>query len=1248
MKRLLAALLTISMMISVVPFSAFADSPGTSPAPGVSAAAQGDTSTPALDEETVQAINTDPLLQGQYAPAQPQQPQTVVDTSDMTMEATDGFGKLLLNSIDEQNDLSGNERVTDVTVDIASGTATVRYVSEQDADLVVALYTDDSEETMAASGTVDAPAMLDNTGSASVTVTLTGTIPNSFKVKAFLLDKDEHAPLCNEYSSSAYTKDIQDLDNATTADYPADRVLNLDDDDTTNFAVVNEDTVLVDANDASTGAMDIIDNGDGSYTITNADERTKNLQPGENFAYQQDDSIFILRVETVDVSGNDVTITGSDDLDLVDVFDVVKIQSDDDGSDLEYDGTGVDDEVTYSKIEEDSSLDETNGLIGDSSFSISHKFTIGTDSFYDKKKEDGDEPADSSYPDTFHPSSKLGLNAVVKMSITSKFSYTLSGTTQNFKYTLESELHGGIQLALKSSLKFDISQPLGNLKQKKVGLIVSYAPQLVVKADITGEIYFASTSKQGFVSEGQSVTQIDEKPIQRINTDISGTVYVGVELAPKIEISMHKWFKPRTDENVITLAKAELSLSIGIEATGKYSHQYNPVEANQITGSYSNDSAHACVKCISIDLSAKIKLTLTLNLIGIWDNTYSLIDYTVPVWKGYISFDFNDTGSGDCPHKLYCVTISIDTTNSPVGTEVFATDKAGDTYSIGTLVGSTDNYCYMKSDTYFLKATINGTNFTGTVTVASGSAEVTLQRDTSGGDNPSSDGGTLGSNLKWALSEDGILTISGTGRMPDFYYTERTDSEDSHTTAPWGEYADMINTVIVSTGVENVGAYSFYSCTSVSHVFLSDSSITDIGDYAFAGCISLPNITLPSRLKHIGQFAFAISGLTEINIPDSVRTVDQAAFAICPNLKNFTLGNGLTEISDAVFGVTALETAVIPEGITRIGVASFSTCRNMTSVQIPASVRSIDKGAFEECPALTDVYYNGTSNMWKNISIASDSPQLNVATIHCTDGTITGTSAATYAVQEASVIDSLLAEVPDALTLSSKLPADSIPVFEENNISISTSSTTGNAHEFTASFTGLEPGVSYAVIVSTSDTDPLAPENLIYINQFRASSSGYQQSFQTPRSSALNADDMTYVIASGIYSFDETPTPTPTPTPGGGSSSGGGGGGGGGAAILIGVGAAAAITAGVVMTTPVDIKGRVELADQTAVPGAKLSLLREGKVVAQTTADENGSFAFKAKRGSYELTAAYTTADGQLIYKTIDIKAPAKDLTVTF
>ena len=124
---------------------------------------------------------------------------------------------------------------------------------------------------------------------------------------------------------------------------------------------------------------------------------------------------------------------------------------------------------------------------------------------------------------------------------------------------------------------------------------------------------------------------------------------------------------------------------------------------------------------------------------------------------------------------------------------------------------------------------------------------------------------------------------------------------------------------------------------------------------------------------------------------------------------------------------------------------------------------------------------------------------------------------------------------------------------------------------------------------------------------------------------------------------------TPTPTPGGGSSSGGGDGSGAGALLLVGAGAAAAaITAGVVLSMPVEVQGKAELADHTALPGAKISLLQDGKVVEQTTADDAGSFALKVKRGSYQLTAAYTDANGQIIHQTIDIKAPAKDLVVTF
>lgn len=136
---------------------------------------------------------------------------------------------------------------------------------------------------------------------------------------------------------------------------------------------------------------------------------------------------------------------------------------------------------------------------------------------------------------------------------------------------------------------------------------------------------------------------------------------------------------------------------------------------------------------------------------------------------------------------------------------------------------------------------------------------------------------------------------------------------------------------------------------------------------------------------------------------------------------------------------------------------------------------------------------------------------------------------------------------------------------------------------------------------------------------------------------------------------DPTPTPNPDPTPNPTPStpttptttSSSGGGGGGGAALILGAGAVA-LTAGLVLTAPVAVQGKVEFADHTAVPGAKIALLQNGNVVAQTTADESGAFNLKVKRGNYELTAAYTDADGQLHHQTLSIKAPAKDLTITF
>ena len=1184
MKRLLAALLTLSMLVGIVPFSAFAESPGT--VPETFAAAQ---ESPGLDDETVQSIVSDPLLQGQYAP--PQQAQPTVN-SNVSMEATDSFGKLLMNSIDEQNSASSSEnRVIGVTVD--GSTATVEYVAAEDADIVVALYTDDSEELMSASGTAPAFVTEDNTGSSTATVSLTGSIPNSFVVKAFLLDTVEHAPLSNEFTSNAYTKDMQDLKNATVDDYPADRVVNLDENDDTNFAVVKDDVVLVNEDDTSTGAMSVIDNGDGSYTIYNADEKTRNMQPGEIFVYQCEEGILVVQVETIDVSGTTVVISGNDALDLVDVFDIVKIEVADDGSQLEYDGTGVDEEVEYrGKFKEDSSLEETNALDDvNLSTSIAMKFVIGSDTFYDGEKTD--------IKDDTHVTSKFGVNAVLNLKLKTTFTYYICFSSHNFKFSTDSEITGGVEISYAEDIKID----LGYFKKEFPGVYINYTPQFVFKGNVKGTFNYKLTSKQGITCENRQFHDISEEPVTEFSIKITGTVYIGLEFAPSIKVGVYKLFKPRTEENFNALASLTLTLAVGIEGTITADIQPETVPPNQIISTYHGSSVHECKECISGTLHGKIKITIDVKIIKVWSTTAAPVDITGHDFSIYYSNDFNDFGTGKCPHKLYLVNISVDTAYPPDNAEVFATNSNHETYSIGNLNGSTNNYCYMEPGDYTLKTTVHGDEFYCSFTVSS-NIDVTLKYNSSdsggGGTIGDVSSGTCGDDLTWKLDTSGTLTISGTGEMTN--YSAKEDS-----LPPWSTIRDNIKNIIINDGVTRIGKYAFYRCSNLESITLPDG-IVGIGERAFYGCSSLVSIDIPESVSYIQFAAFEnCTSLAKVTISDNTWLAD-LAFRNCSRLTSINIPKCMTVIREETFYSCGLKNVVVPDGVVSIDKGAFNSCP-MTVLTLPDSLEAVNAEAFNRCIKLITINYAGSPAQWDNIKIGDNNLPLRYTTKQFYYKGYTSNYS---------------------------------PSSEENSIFPSTAS--GSDHSFAASFSDLTPGVSYAVIVSRSEIDPLAPENLIYINQFRASSSDYQQSFQTKRSSTVTENDMFYVVAAGSRVFEDTSV-----NPGGGgSSSGGGGGGGGGAAVLIGVGAAAAITAGVIMMSPVEIKGRVVLADQAAVPGAKISLLREGKVVAQTTADENGSFSLKAKRGSYELTAAYTNADGQLIYKTIDIKAPAKDLTVTF
>lgn len=263
--------------------------------------------------------------------------------------------------------------------------------------------------------------------------------------------------------------------------------------------------------------------------------------------------------------------------------------------------------------------------------------------------------------------------------------------------------------------------------------------------------------------------------------------------------------------------------------------------------------------------------------------------------------------------------------------------------------------------------------------------------------------GSCGENVKYSLdSATGVLTISGTGNMADYGYTD----------SPFNQNYD-IKKVVIEKGVTSIGSCAFYNCINITDVVIADTvksigsnafcycsnisavnipnSVTEIGEFAFYACAGLKSINIPSKLerietytfnyctsleeisipssvKYIGSFAFGnCVSLKSVTIPSSVATVGESAFRSCTSLKDVTISKNITQLPDNMFcGCIALTSVKIPEGVAVIGKNAFESCSSLAAVFIPSTVTVIGDGAFANT-TVKDVYYGGSNTGWDNL-----------------------------------------------------------------------------------------------------------------------------------------------------------------------------------------------------------------------------------------------------------------------------------------
>lgn len=129
--------------------------------------------------------------------------------------------------------------------------------------------------------------------------------------------------------------------------------------------------------------------------------------------------------------------------------------------------------------------------------------------------------------------------------------------------------------------------------------------------------------------------------------------------------------------------------------------------------------------------------------------------------------------------------------------------------------------------------------------------------------------GKCGEDITWTL-KDGVLTLSGSGDMPDF------SMDDTNYPEWFGETADNITSVVIEEGITSIGEYAFYRCSGIESISIPSSAV-DIGQYAFYGT-SPEEAVIPDGVVSIGAFAFDSDSLRKITLPDSIESISDTAF----------------------------------------------------------------------------------------------------------------------------------------------------------------------------------------------------------------------------------------------------------------------------------------------------------------------------------------------------------------------------------
>ena len=177
----------------------------------------------------------------------------------------------------------------------------------------------------------------------------------------------------------------------------------------------------------------------------------------------------------------------------------------------------------------------------------------------------------------------------------------------------------------------------------------------------------------------------------------------------------------------------------------------------------------------------------------------------------------------------------------------------------------------------------------------------------------------------------------------------------------YGMFMDSaLETLTIPDSVGRTEDYVFSGCDDLESITYPDRPFT-FGDYAFAYCQGPVTFDLPEQLTQLSWGMFTGSTIESIDIPETVREVEDYAFCDCDFLEEVVFPDGITTMGDYVFRncdglrsvhmptslkripwgcfwLSSIPELTIHEGVTEIGNQAFWDAYNLQKLVVPASV----------------------------------------------------------------------------------------------------------------------------------------------------------------------------------------------------------------------------------------------------------------------------------------------------------------------